>query len=162
MAGHQTHIYPHVNVPGEQPVGNSYIDLGFSGNIYNGDGVDLVLFFAGNGTNLSTGTFDYNFSVDIGADDSIEASNIGVISSSTSSIYGDRFFASYAMIDLDDFGFDQHTALGDIRIHLGDISMPALAAVGAYHTTAVPLPASLVLFGSGLTLLSLFRRKPQA
>lgn len=150
---------PSTKVPGQQPVGNSYIDLSFSGNIYNRDGVDLVLFFAGNGTILSTGTFEYNLSVDIGADDSIEASNIGVITSSTSSIYSDNFFASYALIDLDDFGFDQYTALGEIRIHLGDVSMPALAAVGAYHTTAVPLPTSLVLFGSGLSLLSLFRKK---
>ena len=150
---------PNANL--SNPVGNSYIDLAFSGNIYNGIGDDLVLFFAGTGTTFKDGHAEpYLFSVDIGADDTIEALNQGVITSSTSDIYGDLFFASYAMIDLDDYGFDQQTPLGTIRLHLGDTSMPALAALGAYHTTAVvPLPLPVILFSSGLALLGWIGRR---
>lgn len=144
---------PSDKLPDEKQVGNSYIDLSFAQNVYNNEGDDLVLFFAGTGTNLTTGTYPYQFSVDVGADGSIEAANLGVTSSTTSDIYGDAFFASYAIIDLDDYGYEQYANLGDIRLHLGDTSMPALAAVGAYHVTAVPLPLPIVLFASGLSLL---------
>ncbi len=150
-------------LPGINPVGNSYVDLGFSGNIYNGDGDDLVLFFAGNGTSLSTGIVRYMFSLDIGADDTIEVTNSGVITSTSSDLYGDAFYASYAVIDLDDYGFDKNTPLGDIRVHLGDASMPALAALGAYHTTAVvPLPLPIILFSSGLAFLGWIGRRKSA
>jgi len=144
---------PSDKLPEVNPVGNSYIDLAFAQNVYNNEGADLVLFFAGTGTNLSSGTYPYQFSVDVGADGSIDAANLGVTTSTTSDIYDDKFFASYAIIDLDDYGYAQYATLGDIRLHLGDISMPALAAVGAYHVTAVPLPLPIVLFASGLTLL---------
>lgn len=147
---------------------NAYLDLTFASNIYNGAGADLVLFFAGNGTDLSyyKEPVPYKFSIDVGADGSQEG-GLFVIedkdTTTTSDIYGNEFFASYVMIDLDDFGFDQTTALGDIRIFLGDETMPALAGLGAYHLSpgvaAVPLPLSSVLFGSGLALLSVFRRK---
>jgi len=144
---------------------NAYLDLSFASNIYNGEGVDLVLFFAGNGTDLSyyENPVPYKFSIDVGADGSQEGGVFGVTTTTTSDIYGDKFFASYALIDLDDFGFDQTTALGDIRILLGDETMPALAGLGAYNLSpgivVVPLPLSSVLFGSGLALLSVFRRK---
>jgi len=170
---------------------NAYIDLTFGSDIYNGEGDDLVLFFAGNATVLSSGLQDYLFSIDVGADGSIEGSidgtieggQMGVTDSTTfyntsgvlenlpagitadtitveqKALYKVDFFASYALIDLDTFGFDQTTPLGDIRIYLGDKSIPALSGLGAYHLTAVPLPLSSVLFGSGLALLSLFRRK---
>lgn len=154
---------PSDKLPAISPVTNTYVDLSFSSNIYNGVGADLVLFFAGTGTNFIDGHSEqYLFSIDVGADGSNEGGPFDVTASTTSDIYGDKFFASYAMIDLDDFGFDRSTPLGDIRIYLGDSSMPALAALGAYHITAVPLPLSSVLFGSGLALLSLFRRKPRA
>lgn len=139
---------------------NAYIDLSFSSNIFNGAGADLVLFFAGNGTQFKDGhTEEFLFSIDVGANGSKEGGLFGVTTTTTSSIYGGSFYASYAAIDLDAFGFDQTTPLGDIRIYLGDSSMPALSALGAYHTSAVPLPMSALLFGSGLALLSLFRRK---
>lgn len=140
----------------------AYIDLSFSDDIFNGEGDDLVLFFAGTGTNFQDGHSEgYLFSIDVGIDGILDGENLGVTSSSTSSIYDNDFFASYATIDLGLLGFDPTTPLGDIRIYLGDSSMPALAALGAYHTEAVvvPLPLSSILFGSGLMLLSLFRRK---
>lgn len=147
-----------------QPSGpaGAYIDLSFDSDIFAGDGADLVLFFAGNGTNLSTGIEDFRFSIDVGADGSVEGALMGVTTSSTSSIYGNDFFASYAIIDLGLLGYNQTGPLGDIRIYLGDSSIPALAAVGAYHITAVPLPISAILFSSGLAMFSLFRRKKQA
>lgn len=140
----------------------AYIDLSFSDDIFNGEGADLVLFFAGTGTNfIDRPSEGFLFSIDVGIDGTLDGENLGVITSSTSSIYDDKFFASYATIDLGLLGFDQTTALGGIRVYLGDSSMPALAALGAYHTEAVvvPLPLSSILFGSGLMLLSLFRRR---
>lgn len=146
---------------------NAYLDLSFTSIVYNGEGADLVLFFAGNGTDLTyyENPAPYKFSIDVGADGNNEGGLFGVETTTTSDIYGNEFFASYAMIDLDDFGFDQTTPLGDIRIYLGDETMPALAGLGAYHllpgVAEVPLPLSSVLFGSGLALLSVFRRKTQ-
>ena len=159
VTGSAIDTYAFTNVFHETGTNDGYITLNFGIDIYNGAGADLVLFFAGNGSKLSTGIEPYKFSIDVGNDGTYEGGLLGVTTSTTSGIGGD-FFASYAMIDLDTFdGFDQTTALGDIRIYLGDSSMPSLAALGAYHTTAVPLPLSSVLFGSGLALLSLFRRK---
>lgn len=141
-------------------VDRAYIDLNFANSIYNAEGADLILFFAGTGTTFKDGTSKtFQFSMDIGNIALNDGGLFDVVATTTSDIYNDKFYASYAMIDLDLFGFDQTTALGDIRIYLDDKSMPALAALGAYNTSAVPLPMSAVLFGSGLTLLSLFRRK---
>jgi hypothetical protein len=145
-------------------VNNSYIDLSFGDtvNAINGDGVDLALFFAGNATKFRDGSIEnYLVNIEIGG---VQSGLLGVTTSETSDIYSDKYYASYALIDLADFGFGANAAMGDIRIFLGDSSMPALAAVGAYNATAydatvVPLPLSSVLFGSGLALLSLFRRK---
>ncbi len=144
---------------------NAYIDLSFATSIYDGKGADLVLFFAGNGTRFKDGHSEpYLFSIEVGG----TALNNGALMSATTSttvynkndgIAGNEFYSSYAMIDLELFGFDQTTPLGDIRIYLGDSSMPALAALGAYHVTAVPLPPGVALFTSGLAFLALFRRK---
>lgn len=161
VTGSALDTYAFTNVAHETETNNGYITLNFGTDVYNRDGDDLVLFFAGTGTTFKDEhTEEFLFSIDVGNDGTYEGGLLGVTTSTTSDIYGGAFFASYAMIDLDTFGgFDQTTALGDIRIYLGDSSMPSLAALGAYHTTAVPLPLSSVLFGSGLALLSLFRRK---
>ena len=161
VTGSAIDTYAFTNVFHETGTNDGYITLNFGIDIYNGAGADLVLFFAGNGTSLSTGIEPFLFSIDVGADGSKEGGLFGVTTTTTttSNIYGDSFYASYATIDLDTFGFDQTTPLGDIQIYLGDSSMPALSALGAYHTSAVPLPMSALLFGSGLALLSLFRRK---
>ena len=145
-------------------VDRAYIELSFANSIYNGEGADLVVFFAGTGTNFNDGTSKtYQFSVDIAGVALNNGGLFDVVSTTTADLYSDKFYASYALIDLDQFGFDQTTALGDIRLYLDDKSMPALAALGAYHVTAVPLPMSSVLFGSGLIpLLSLLRRKKPA
>lgn len=140
-------------------INSNYIDLSFgdTGNAYNGEGADLVLFFAGNATLFQDGhKEDFLFSIEI---DGFTSSLLGVITSETDNIKGYDFFASYALINLDDFGFAANASVNDIRVFLGDSSMPALATVGAYNATVVPLPISSVLFGSGLMLLSLFRRK---
>jgi hypothetical protein len=171
-------------LPDAEAVTNPYIDLGFNNDIYNGDGYDLVLFFAGNSTTFKDGHYeDFLFSVDVGADGSIEGGLLGTTDSTSyykqdGDLYnlpsgmtsdtitvndkealGIEMFASYALIDLDEYGFDHSTPLGDIRLHLGDSSMPALAAVGAYHVTAVPLPLPVVLFASGLSLLGWVGRR---
>jgi hypothetical protein len=167
---------PDYNLPTGTGQNDAYLDLRFATDIFNGDGADLVLFFAGTGTKFKTETpgefvFEpFQFSLDVGADgiletDAFGATTFGVTTSETSDIYGGKFFASYAMIDLDNFvGFDTTTSLGDIRIYLGDGSMPALAAVGAYHTQAavVPLPLPALLFSSGLLLLSWMGRRKTA
>lgn len=144
---------------------NAYIDLSFATSIYNGDGVDLVLFFAGNGTRFKDGHIEpFLFSIEVGGTALNNSAPMGVTTTTTAynendGVAGNEFYSSYAMIDLELSGFDQTTPLGDIRIYLGDSSMPALAALGAYHVTAVPLPSGVALFTSGLALLALFRRK---
>jgi len=162
---------PDYNLPTRTGQNDAYLDLRFATDIYNGDGADLVLFFAGTGTKFKTATpgvfvFErFQFSLDVGADGILEGDAFGVTTSETSDIYGGNFFASYAMIDLDNFvGFDKTTPLGDIRIYLGDGSMPALAAVGAYHTqtAVVPLPLPIILFSSGLALLGWIGRRKAA
>jgi hypothetical protein len=167
---------PDYNLPTGTRQNDAYLDLRFANNIFNGDGADLVLFFAGTGTKFNTATpgefvFEpFQFSLDVGADgilesDAFGATTFGVTTSETSDIYGGKFFASYAMIDLDNIaGFDKTTPLGDIRIYLGDGSMPALAAVGAYHTqtAVVPLPLPIILFSSGLALLGWIGRRKAA
>lgn len=139
-----------------------YIDLSF-GNIapLNGVGADIVLFFAGNATKFLDGHIEkYLFAVESGG---VKSDLLGVTTSGTSDIYNNKFYASYALIDLSDFGYADNAAIDDLRIYLGDSSMPSLAAAGAYNTaTVVPLPLSSVLFGSGLAVLSLFRRKHKA
>ena len=148
---------PEGNLPSGD--GGAYIDLRFAQNLYNHDGNDLVLFFAGTGTVFKERPDEpFLFSADVGIDGSLEADKMGVITSETSDIYGDRFFASYAFIDLGD-SIDGITPFRDIRIYMDDTSMPALAAVGAYHTTAVPLPLPIVLFLSGLSVFGLFTRR---
>lgn len=156
---------PNAHMPSNPAVSSAYIDLSFSQNIYNGNGADLVLFFAGTGTTFKNSPPEtYKFSIDVGANGSQEGGLFDVIPTTTSDIYDGDFFASYAKINLDQFGFNRSTALGDIRIILSDTSMPALAALGAYHISpmVVPLPLSSVLFVSGLALLSLFRKKIKA
>ena len=140
-------------------INNSYIDLGFGAtiNFFNGDGADLVLFFAGNATKFKDGHIEnYLFSFEIG---NFKSDLLGVTTDYTSDIYGIDFPASYALIDLNDFGFAANASAEHIRIFLGDSSMPALAGVGALNATVVPLPLSSILFSSGLALLTLFRRK---
>ncbi len=140
-------------------VNNNYIDLSFGNTIkaFNGNGADLVLFFAGNATKFKDNSIqEYLFSFETG---SFKSDLLGVTTSKSSALYGYQYFASYALIDLSDYGFAANAIIDDFRIYMGDSSMPSLAAVGAYNATVVPLPLSSVLFGSGLALLSLFRRK---
>ncbi len=155
---------PNAHLAANPAVKRAYIDLSFTDGIYNGEGNDLVLFFAGNGTNLSTGIEEYLFSVSVGGKNTTESAQQKVITSTTSSIYDGAFYASYAFLNLDDFGFGQNAKLNDIRLYLDDTSMPALAALGAYYDrpAVVPVPAAIWLFGSGLMLLSLFKRKKHA
>jgi len=149
---------PEGNMPSGD--GGAYIDLRFSQDLYNHDGADLVLFFAGTGTVFKDPrpAEAFLFSADVGIDGSLEADKMGVITSETSDIYGDLFFASYAFIDLGD-SIDGITPFRDIRVFMDDTSMPALAAVGAYHTTAVPLPLPALLFLSGLSVFGFFTRR---
>jgi hypothetical protein len=152
---------PEGNMPSGD--GGAYIDLRFSQDLYNHEGNDLVLFFAGTGTVFKDPrpAEAFLFSADVGIDGSLEADNMVVITSDTSDIYGDQFYASYAFIDLGD-SIDGITPFRDIRVFMDDTSMPALAAVGAYHTTAVPLPLPALLFLSGLSVFGFFtRRRPR-
>lgn len=164
----ETYAFSNVAHEASGTINDAYIDLSFASSIYNGVDADLVLFFAGTGTQFSDGhTEAFQFSIDVGGISLNSNALMGVTPTTTvynenDGILDNEFYASYAMIDLDGFGFDRTTPLGDIRVYLGDSSMPALAAVGAYHATVVPLPLSAVLFGSGLALLGWIGRKKSA
>ncbi len=130
-----------------------WIDINLNSTFYNGDGADLVMFFAGSSNiNLSINTSPAGSSI----------VNFATIELAGNIVDADYF--SYpltaALIDLDAFGigFASSTKLDSLRIMMARTDrLPLLAMVGGFHTSpaAVPLPLSALLFASGLGLLAL-------
>jgi len=139
---------------------NAYVDLAFDSAVSDGAGSDLKLFFVGSqahnfqlmlfGAGGSSAVRSYSL-----------AKGAGYTGSNTAA-WGDPINA--LAIDLADFsGFDTSRVDG-IRLLIGDgydVNNSAVPAfVGAYNIAAVPVPAAVWLFGSGLLgLVGVARRR---
>ncbi len=149
---------------------NTYVDLSFdvSAGVINGSGNDLALFFiwdqSGNQASVSINghTEALSFqSVFDGQGDLQVANNI-----LWNGVSYDNQMLSVALLDLSLFGFSDNAPLtSSFRVSMGrtsDVDV-ALSLVGALNTeavSAVPIPAAVWLFGSGLLgLVGVARRR---
>lgn len=135
------------------------IDLGFNVDIFNGEGADLVFFFIGD----PAFNFDLNINGIVNNIDNAVLTGFGITDP-----LNRLWNVSAALVELSDFGFATNEALtSDFRLFIGndyaDPSRPTVSLVGGFHTdpVVVPLPLPIVLFASGIGLLSLFARRKQ-
>lgn len=146
----------------------AFLDLAFSNNVVNGVGNDLILFFIGNTTTFSLEVFDkddnslFTNSYTIGAPVSSNNTTISghgdAVRITTTGKWAliDDYLLSAILIDLGESS--EGTAIG--KLHL-DLENSNFSLAGGFHTPAavVPLPMSIILFGSGLSLLGWIGRK---
>lgn len=131
--------------------GSETLDLDFSSRtLVNGVGADLAVFMVGNPVDvnvslpgLGTGTILYD----------------GVYTGSDISYQGSVYALMVAMVDVTDFGVAAGAQFETVRI---DAYWPVslVGALNSVETTAVPVPAAVWLFGSGLLgLVGVARRR---
>ena len=149
---------------------NTYLDFSFdpSAGVFNGAGADLALFFiwdqSGNAIDVTIGGQTQQLTLESvfdGQGDLQVANNI---------LWNGTFYnnqqLSVAEVDLSSFGIAGGAFLGsDFRVDMQRLSEVdvAISLVGALNTTAVtavPVPAAVWLFGSGLLgLVGVARRR---
>ena len=146
----------------------AFLDLAFSNNVVNGVGNDLILFFIGNTTTFSLEVFDkdennlFTDSYTIGAPVSSDGTTISdhgdAVRITTTGKWEliDGYLLSAILIDLGESS--EGTAIGNLHLNLENSNF---SLAGGFHTPAavVPLPMSIILFGSGLSLLGWIGRK---
>lgn len=126
------------------------VELAFSStNVFNGSGDDLALFFVGLDSQFSlnaSGTTNSYSTIDTGYD--------------VTDSFG-TYALTVALVNLDDFGLANNESLGNFNVLLGDDGHPALSMVAGINTgvAPIPLPAPIVLMGSGLAILGFFGRR---
>jgi len=156
--------YVYSSVPGN----NASLELGFNGfDIYNGAGNDLVIFIVGNGSPFEINVFDKSgatmssgiFSV---TTDNTVFDNSGnwLCVGGSDSLCTGGYPLSAVFVDFGS-GVAGDAAVGSIQLSLGNA---AFSMAGGFYTepTVVPLPLSVVLFGSGLALLGWTGRRKKA
>jgi len=150
------------------PENNASLELGFNGfDIYNGAGNDLVIFIVGNDSPFELNVFDKSgatmssgiFSVTTDNTVFDNAGNWLCVGGSDNLCTG-GFPLSAVFIDFGDT-IAGDIAVGSIQLSLGN---SAFSLAGGFYTepTVVPLPLSVVLFGSGLALLGWTGRRKKA
>lgn len=145
---------------------DAYLDLTFSSNVVNGTGNDLILFFVGNMSSFGLDVFDNTGNSINNSDYTIATPTYD---GTTTTDYGDTVrdaFGESILLDnfplsaiLIDFGESyEGTTIDTLHLTLKDSNF---ALAGGFHTqaTVVPLPMSIILFGSGLSLLGWLGRK---
>lgn len=149
--------------------GSSSVDISFSNTtVFNGDNSDLVFFFLWDQSSNTTTVTINGQSSELNTSDLYDSNSDlflidGVVWDNT--IYDNVLMVS-AEIDLSDFGMLTDSILDEpinITMQSDSASPVALSLVVALNAdttlSAVPLPAPLVLFLSGLLGLSAFKRR---
>ena len=146
----------------------AWVDLGFSGSVYNGDGDDLVVYLAGNAFSIDMKINGITNRYDVTTNDAVRLLNDSTM---FYTIPPNGIALSAIFVELSDFNMDTVTALTSMRLTLGsDLGSsaapygPGLSLVGGFHNepTVVPLPLPIVLFASGLGLLGVIARRNQS
>ena len=160
---------------------SSYIDLGFNGfNLFNGEGIDLVVFIVGHSTSFGLDVFNSNDEVVFtdtyhvatpvfggNPGDTVFDGNDWLCINGEPGTCNDGTALSAAFFDLGD-ALAGDVAIGKIRISLGENfngtggTRPRFSLAGGFHTEAtvvVPLPLPALLFSSGLFLLGWVGRR---
>lgn len=147
----------------------AYLDLGFSSNVVNGTGNDLILFFVGNTTSFGLEVFDTSGQSMFTSSYFIDAPNTSIPVTDFGDavrvpadpedlrVLVDGWQLSAILIDLGEAS--EGSAIGSLHLTLENSNF---SLAGGFHTQAavVPLPLPVVLFSSGLALLGwLGRRK---
>ncbi len=134
---------------------SAQLDLQFVDNVYNQTGNDIAFYFIGGTTELNT--MRVCFSNNCVPTGSYEA---GFISSLAVSIDGTNYALSAVALDLSDFGFADNELLGDFSIDLIAGGYNRLASIDSFNNvSAVPLPAAVWLFITGLGALGVISRR---
>lgn len=134
---------------------SAQLDLQFVDNVYNQAGNDIAFYFVGGTTELNS--MRICFSSNCAPTDSYDA---GFITSLAVSIDGTNYALSAVVLDLSDFGFSDNELLGDFSIDLIAGGYNRLASIDSLHNvSAVPLPAAVWLFITGLGALGLISRR---
>lgn len=137
---------------------DAYLDLGFSNNVVNGAGNDLILFFIGNTTSFGLEVFDTSgqsmftssyiidapIIPDFGDAVRVPADPVDLL------VLVDGWQLSAILIDLGEAS--EGAAIGNLHLTVENSNF---SLAGGFHTQAavVPLPLPVVLFSSGLALL---------
>jgi hypothetical protein len=142
----------------------AYVDLSFGNDIFNGTGIDLSRFVVGansqsiditlldTGAGTSSDTLTYDTVTYTGY-------NVDVDGKPPQAGVPDPDLGIFAMdVDLADFNYLGTNPVDIIRLGI-DYGSAAPSLVGGYNAAAVPVPAAVWLFGSGLMALAGVVRK---
>jgi len=142
-------------------VTNAELTMSFADTVFNQAGNDLAFYFVGDGV---TANKNNSMQICFGASCSLGATvyNATLITGLGVDIGGTNVEWSVASFDLSDFGFAADAALGDFTIDIIAGGYNRLSDVSSLNASvsAVPVPAAVWLFASGLlTMLGVARRK---
>lgn len=131
------------------------LNLQFVDNVYNQAGNDLAFYFVSGTTELNS--MRICFSSNCVPTETFDA---GFINTLAVSIDGTNYALSAVVLDLSDFDFTDNELLGEFSIDLIAGGYNRLASIESFNNiSAVPLPAAVWLFITGLGALGLISRR---